>query len=546
MKRDFDLEKSELFKSFKKETRTALAKAAIFKKATKGKIVFQEKTQAEGLYFLLKGKIIIGKVLQGNRELELHTIAPHQIFGEISLINQTPHQNFAKATENSEYLIIPKNHFEKIIKKDGSAAFSLSISISRKLSELRHKMIEDEHKTTIAVFYNEGDPKDKAWLALETALYLEEIHNKPETKLSPELKDKKNVLLLDLTSNPQNLENILSKKTHYDYIIINLPAKKDAFSASLIFHADFLINISHKKLDFYKKMYNEKINIVNIDLKHDRKLERLDWRIGNIARTISKSTIGIAFSAAAAGGMAQVGAMKAILEENIPIDMIAGVCGGAMYGSLFAAKVNYNDIVKTFEKRAGMKNAFIKSLSFKPSKLGLASHTKGIEDAQKLTNIKKIEDFKIPLAIVTSDLKKKEKYVFTKGDFFFALKASLALQFIFNPVKYKNTYLMDGVYTTPTPVSVLKENSINKVIAFNVIEDKPNSIQINNILEITMTIKNTATKSIKINELKKADYIINMDTSKYNYFDYKHYKNILDIGINANIENNSQKEKTNG
>ncbi len=533
MPRGFDLEKSEMFKGFKKETRASLARAAIFKKAAKGQVIFHENTYAEGLYFLLKGKIVIYKALQGHREIELHTIVPQQIFGEISLINKTPHQNFARATENSTYLVIPKEAFEKIIKKDNSAALSLSISISRKLSELRHKIIKDEHQTTIAVFYNEGDPKDKAWLALETALYLEDIHNKPETKLSPELKNKKNVLLLDLTSNPQDLETILSKKLHYDYIIINLPAQKDAFSASLIFHADFLINISNKKLDFYKKIYNEKIRIVDIDLKHDRKLNRLDWRIGNVARTISKSTIGIAFSAAAAGGMAQVGAMKAILEENIPIDMIAGVCGGAMYGAMFAAGKTYSESENYLCKRYLRPFAVLRNLDFARSKLGLSSGKNIIKPLVKFLNTPRIENFKIPFCLVTSDLKTKEKVIFKEGDYAFAVRATLALMVFFTPVKYKNTYLMDGVYTTPIPSSILKENNINKVIAFNIIEDKKNSAQMNNLLELTMTVKNIFTKSIKKHELKISDKVINIDTSNHGYYDYKNVKNIIKLGYIA-------------
>jgi NTE family protein len=527
---NIDIAKFSILSTLDKSTQLAMRRAASLKTAAAGKIIFKEGETADGLYLLLSGKVSLYKTLQGKNEIHLHTIVANEIFGEISLINKTPHDNFARVEETAKYLFIPKKAFEKIIKKDATTALLLSVAISRKLSELRHRIVDQENKTTIAVFYNEGDPKDKAWLAMETALYLEDIHNKPETIISPELKQKKKVLLIDLNSDPQKYDEILNKKINYDFIIINLPITKTTLTPSFIINADFIINLSKKNLKFYKNIYNKNLHIVNINLEHDKALERVEWRIGNIARTIAKTTIGIAFSAAAAGGMAQVGTMQAIVEKKIPIDMIAGVCGGAMYGAMYAVGKSYQDSKNYLCKRYLRPFAVLRNLDFAKSKLGLSSGKNIIQPLTKFLKTNRIENFKIPFRIVTSDLKSKDKVIFKEGDYSFALKATLALMVFFTPVKYNKTYLMDGVYATPVPASILREEGINKVISFNVIEDKKNSAQMNNLLELTMTVKNIFTKSIKKHELKISDKVIDINTSRYGYYDYKQVKKILSLG----------------
>lgn len=528
---NIDIAKFSILSTLDRATQLALRRAASLKIVPAGKIVFKEGDPAEGLYLLVSGKIGLYKTLQGKNEIHLHTIVANEIFGEISLINKTPHNNFARAETAAKYLFVPKKAFEKTVKKDANTALLLSVAISRKLSELRHRIVDKENKTTIAVFYNEGDQKDKAWLALETAVYLEDIHNKPETIISPELKQKKNVLLIDMTTNPQTLEGIIKQKFDYDFIIINLPHKKDAVSASIICQANYLVNLSDKKIDFYKNLVNHQLHIVDIDLKQERKLDRLDWTIGHLARVISKSTIGLALGSGTVGGLAHVGVLKYFQEKKIPIDMIAGCSGGALYGSIYAYKKNAFFIEKIVGKET--KKSFATYLSFAWSK-------KGFSDGKNIKKMfittfgqnQKIEELKIPLAITTTDISTQKEKIFDSGDLWTAIHASIAIPIIFQPVIIDNKLYSDGNIINPLPVETLTKNGIKKTIAVYATQKK-SSIKINNALDVYFISRSITNDSKALESAKSANIFINPDVSEIDTFDYKKFKLLVKKGYKA-------------
>lgn len=510
-----------------------MCRAASLKTAAAGKIIFKEGETADGLYLLLSGKVSLYKTLQGKKEIYLHTIVANEIFGEISLINKTPHNNFSRVEEDAKYLFIPKKAFENIVKKDANTALLLSVAISRKLSELRHRIVDQENKTTIAVFYNEGDQKDKAWLAMETALYLEDIHNKPETIISPELKQKKKVLLIDLTTNPQSLETIIKQKFDYDFIIINLPHKKDAVSASIICQANYLINISDKKIDFYKNFVNHQLHIVDVDMQHEKKLERVDWFIGHLARVVAKSTIGLALGAGTVGGITHIGVLKYLQENRIPIDMIAGCSGGALYGALGALQNDYKFVINIVKKRVA--SNFRKLLDFSWSIKGFSAgnNLKKISDMVFGNNFQ-IENTKIPLTILTTNISRKKEHIFCNGSLWPAIRASLALPIIFTPVKIGTDYYIDGNISNPLPVSALKAFQIDKTIAVYASQIRNNKKnKLNNFIDIYLQSRAIANDNLAFESAKKTSIFINPDVSNFGMFEYERFDELVKIGFQA-------------
>ena len=60
----------------------------------------------------------------------------------------------------------------------------------------------------------------------------------------------------------------------------------------------------------------------------------------------ARKTVGLALSGGGANGMAQVGVLKALDEENIPVDAIVGTSIGAVVGGLYSAGYNAKDLEK--------------------------------------------------------------------------------------------------------------------------------------------------------------------------------------------------------
>src|SRR6266851_170478 len=67
-------------------------------------------------------------------------------------------------------------------------------------------------------------------------------------------------------------------------------------------------------------------------------------RLANQTRQINRPRVGLALSGGAARGIAHVGVLRALEENAIPVDAIAGASAGALIGGLYAAGVSISQL----------------------------------------------------------------------------------------------------------------------------------------------------------------------------------------------------------
>ena len=83
----------------------------------------------------------------------------------------------------------------------------------------------------------------------------------------------------------------------------------------------------------------------------------------------------------------------------------------------------------------------------------------------KICGQKRIEDLSIKFSAVCTDIIEGEKFVFTEGKLSTAIRASCAIPAIFSPIKYQGKILIDGGALNPIPVSEVKPDKGEKIIA---------------------------------------------------------------------------------
>jgi len=178
--------------------------------------------------------------------------------------------------------------------------------------------------------------------------------------------------------------------------------------------------------------------------------------------------IGLALSSGGAKGLAHIGVIKVLEENNVPIDFIAGSSIGAMIGGLYAAEKD----IKQVEKITLDAN-WLQMLSLIDPSL-----SQGLISGEKIKNfverqIGKInfQDLKIPLSVITTDLKTGEMVVITKGKVASAIRASISVPLVFKPVKQHNRLLADGMLSLPVPVKIVKKMGAEIIIAVNLEAD---------------------------------------------------------------------------
>ena len=175
--------------------------------------------------------------------------------------------------------------------------------------------------------------------------------------------------------------------------------------------------------------------------------------------------VGLALSGGAARGIAHVGVLRALVENDIPIDAIAGASAGALIGGCFAAGVSVErlvDMAATFRWRHTQRPSF--------SRLGLQSNARMEKFLRANLPATRFEDLKIPFAAMATDLMKGELIVFRdRGDLPFAIRASCAIPFFMAPVEdEEGRLLIDGGIVQNLPIGQTRALGADIVIGIDV------------------------------------------------------------------------------
>lgn len=136
--------------------------------------------------------------------------------------------------------------------------------------------------------------------------------------------------------------------------------------------------------------------------------------------------LGVAFSGGGVKGAAHIGVIKALEENGIKIDALAGTSIGSIVASLYVMGYSTDkmlEIFKFFSKEIMKTDAKHFAGNLKTSKsllgYGLLSGEKieiALRECAKEKQIKNMKDIKIPIAIPTVDIVNSRKYVFTNKD----------------------------------------------------------------------------------------------------------------------------------
>lgn len=221
----------------------------------------------------------------------------------------------------------------------------------------------------------------------------------------------------------------------------------------------------------HKTVLGDKIAEVISDPEcaYARALKRIARRIGGVL-------VGLALGGGAALGVAHIGVIRVLEEENIPVDVVVGSSMGALIASLWAVGNNAEQLEKAareFEKKANILKlfdpVFPKSgfIGGRLIKLWLKKHL----------GDKTFYDTKILLKVVSYDLIRRQEHVIEEGNLVDAVRESIAIPGVIEPVLKGDQMIIDGGVLNPLPINVLRAMGIKKIIAVNVLQS-PSDVSI--------------------------------------------------------------------
>ena len=208
----------------------------------------------------------------------------------------------------------------------------------------------------------------------------------------------------------------------------------------------------------------------------------------------TRPRITLALSGGGARGLAQIGVLKSFERHGIPIDGIAGTSIGAIVGGLaclgysaaeiesLAYQIRWEQIIRDTPPRKqlflGQKEEraqYLLQLRLKGLSFDIPSaYTAGQQLNNLITDLvlnaplpssAEFDNLHIPLRVITTDLLTGEKVVLSKGSLIQALRASMTIPLLFNPVKIGDALLVDGGLLQNLPVAEARAMGHDLVIA---------------------------------------------------------------------------------
>jgi NTE family protein len=169
-------------------------------------------------------------------------------------------------------------------------------------------------------------------------------------------------------------------------------------------------------------------------------------------------------------GAIQVGMMHALAARGIEADMVVGSSVGAMNGAYYAGDPTLKGVLALETIWRGLRRQDVfpmtwrSILHFIRKRDFLIPH----DGLQKLLDdnlpYRNLEDAKLPLHIVTTDLASGESVVLSEGPAAQAVIASTAIPGAFAPVYYKDRYLADGAISSNTPIRVAIKKGAQRLV----------------------------------------------------------------------------------
>jgi NTE family protein len=225
---------------------------------------------------------------------------------------------------------------------------------------------------------------------------------------------------------------------------------------------------------------------------------------------VSRHRIALVIGSGSVKCAAALGLLKVLQREGIAVDLVVGCSGG----SLYAAAIALGDSVAAAEEKTRQlwtqeitkrrnRKAFLSALL--PQVFGFDEGFGLVDDRIVLERLRAafgertFAEARIPLYLTATDFHTGEQVVFSSGGLVDAIRASIAIPYVFRPWRVGERTLVDGFLSDPMPVGVAIREGADVIITLGF--ESPYQTKISSVLRFAFQLS-----SITSNNLLKANF----------------------------------------
>ncbi|MBV8802300.1 MAG: patatin-like phospholipase family protein [Gammaproteobacteria bacterium] len=445
-------------------------------------ILFCQGAPSDNLFLLHKGEMVAILTTMENTTKILGHIEPGETIGELSALSGEPHTLTVKATKESVLLKLSRQDFVEICHLYPAIMYATVHPIISRTESIFHAMFLDKSPHTallpmhsspahlphfakqfhalaenddtiilISDFEKECENQNVDFFLQkiheierhkkkhQQIVYLLKAHDTPLAELSLKKADQL-YLIADSQATPEIDPALLDKIEHrtarfksYPQLILLHPEKSQIPQRTVMWLAQTKFELHHH---------------VRIDSKSDYK---------RLIRFILGKAVGVVLGGGGTRGWAHLGAIKALQEAHIPIDIIGGTSVGAIVGACYALNESFTDAYTKFQSLIDYSRH---SISWRSLTWPLIS----LFDAKNFTiaqlNIfqqRLMEDMWLPFFCISSNLANYTEYVHRQGLIWEKTRASSSIPGLIPPMVIDGELHLDGGLLNNLPVDVMRQ-----------------------------------------------------------------------------------------
>jgi len=275
---------------------------------------------------------------------------------------------------------------------------------------------------------------------------------------------------------------------------------------------------------------------------------------------------GLVLSGGAARGLAHIGVLKALEEQGVQVDAIAGTSMGAVIGGLYAAGYSVDELEKLaleldwqqvlsddppredipFRRKQDDRDFLVKrKLSFRDDgSLGLPL---GVIQGQNLSlllerllvhasDTRDFDRLPIPFRAVATDIANDKKVIFRSGHLPQAIRASMSIPAVFAPVELDGRLLVDGGMVDNIPMDVARDMGVDRLIVVDIgtpLLPREQLLTVVDVLNQSTTMMTRRNSEAQLATLRPEDLLVQPMLAGFGATDFARAEQLIDAGYRA-------------
>ncbi|HUS13841.1 MAG TPA: cyclic nucleotide-binding and patatin-like phospholipase domain-containing protein [Chloroflexia bacterium] len=486
------LARNELFQGLSIQELEGLAERLHYRRAKKGTILCHEGDPSDSMYIIEAGQVKVYRESVDGRTL-IATLGPGTPVGEMALLTGAPRSATLMVNIDAELWELSKADFDEVLRQYPAIPLTFSRVLAQRLNQADSRIDlagghrQDDWSRLVGMV---STPQEAVRLAESMArqsarqvLLLDLVETGDEcSTIDPgdpfhdvvALSERVSRVDVPVEVSSGDFSEIASRLlVRFDHLLVRLPDEGGPYMTQALDLCDTVIIFGQRVGHWVLRSQMPASRIWQVlglgDPRYDA--ERAGRDMDRLARRVVRMSIGVALSSGAAHGLAHIGVLRVLLDNQIPIDMMAGTSMGSLIGGAFVTGSSPDELYKLGKEFSVVKKfgSWRKFWDFQLPRSGIVKGNAAKRWIDHWMKGKAFEDLEIPYFVVAAEVLTGRSVTFSQGRISEAVRASVSMPGVMQPVLYKDEFLVDGGQVDPVPCSTLDAAGADIIIACNVI-----------------------------------------------------------------------------